>query len=276
MAFRIAQISDTHLSAERPFFSENFAMIAAHIAADPPDLVINTGDMTLDGVQRESDLTEALRLHAGLGAPCRFIPGNHDLGESEDATPHPHVVPITEERRRRYLDHFGQDYWVMDVPGWRLLAINAQLLGSSLAGAAPQLRFVREAAEEAGSRQLALFVHKPLFHQSRDEQVVSGRFINPEPRRGLLAALAPQPPALVCSGHVHQFLAHDVEGAHHVWAPATGFILPDARQPRYGLKKTGYVEHRFGPDGTHDARLITLPDVPTYNIADFPDAYGNA
>ena len=273
MTFSIAQISDTHLSGERPFFVENFARVAAHVAANPPDLVINTGDMTLDGVQRDSDCVEALRLHRTIGAPCRFIPGNHDLGEAQDAPPHAGVVPITEQRRQRYLEHFGEDYWRLDVPGWRLLAVNAQLLGSDLSGAAAQMDFVRQACTGMAERHLALFIHKPLFHQSPDEEVVSGRFINPGPRKELLSALSAHPPALVCSGHVHQFFTSAAYGTRHVWAPATGFILPDNRQPRYGLKQTGYIEHGLAPDGTLESRFVTVPGVPTHDIAAFPEAY---
>jgi Icc protein len=274
MTFRLAHISDPHLSAERPFFVDNFARVAAHIAADPPDLVINTGDMSLDGVQRESDLEEARRLHDALGVPCRCIPGNHDLGEAQDAPPHPASVPITAERRARYIKHFGQDYWHLDVPGWRLVALNAQLLGSDLAEAAAQMDFLRGAVETG--RRVALFIHKPLFHDSPQENVISGRFINPAPRHVLLEVLASHPPALVCSGHVHQFLSKAMQGAQHVWAPSTGFILPDARQPVYGLKQTGYVAHRFEPDGTCTSQLVVVPNLPTLTIADFPTAYGAA
>jgi hypothetical protein len=60
---------------------------------------------------------------------------------------------------------------------------------------------------------------------------------------------------------------------HHVWAPSTGFVLPDARQPRYGLKQTGYVQHLLEPDGSHQSDLVTVPGLKTLSIADFPGAY---
>ena len=59
----------------------------------------------------------------------------------------------------------------------------------------------------------------------------------------LLAALGSAKPALIGSGHVHQFVSHDRWSSHDIWAPSTGFILPAASQPHYGLKQTGYVEH---------------------------------
>jgi|SRR5581483_2197206 len=273
MTYRIAQISDAHLSRGKPYFAANFLRVGEHLAKARPDLVLSSGDMSLDGSACEDDLAEGRRLHDALGLPVRFIPGNHDIGDGPDAPRHAGLPVITPELRTRYLQHFGPDYWHLDVPGWRIIAINAQLLGSDLGAAADQLRFVREATAGSAERSIALFVHKPLFHLSADEDSITGRFVNPLPRRQLWEAMAENRPALVASGHVHQFLSHRPLGTHHVWAPSTGFVLPDERQPLYGLKQTGYLEHRLHPDGAHESFLVTVPSLPTLSIADFPDAY---
>lgn len=273
MSYRIAQISDTHLSRDKPFFVANFERVGAHLAAQRLDLVVNTGDMALDGATRQGDLAEALRLHDALGLPVRFIPGNHDIGESQDV-PARHGPAISLEGRERYVRLFGADFWLLDVPAWRILAIDAQLLGSDLAAAEEQLEFVSAAVAGAGSRSIALLVHKPLFHLSPDEDAITGRFVNPVPRRQLLDALGERRPALIASGHVHQFLSARLQEVPHVWAPSTAFILPDERQPRYGAKAVGYVEHVLAPDGTHASRFVAVPDLPTLVITDFPEAYG--
>ena len=153
------------------------------------------------------------------------------------------------------------------------MPLNDFLLGSDLAAADEQIRFVREVVATAGQAALALFTHRPLFHLAPDEQEVTGRFVNPQPRAMLLAALGAAKPALIGSGHVHQFVSHDRWGSHHIWAPSTGFILPDASQPHYGLKQTGYVEHVLKPDGSHFSRLIKIRGLAAPSIADFPDAY---
>jgi hypothetical protein len=49
MTFRTAQISDTHLSDVKPFFVANLFRVAPALVADPPELVLNTGDISLDG-----------------------------------------------------------------------------------------------------------------------------------------------------------------------------------------------------------------------------------
>src|SRR5262249_61431625 len=85
MVFRIAHISDTHLSDNKPYFVANFRKVARHIAQAGADLVLHTGDVSLDGSAPEDDLIAARRLHAATGLPLRFIPGNHDIGESQDA-----------------------------------------------------------------------------------------------------------------------------------------------------------------------------------------------
>lgn len=273
MTYRVVHISDTHLSGSRPFFVANFLRVCEHVARAGHDLVLNTGDISLDGATSEKDLADSRRLHNGLGLSVRYIPGNHDVGESQGAPAHAALPVIDPDRRKRYLDYFGPDYWRLDVPGWRIIAINSQLLGSDLAAADEQLEFAREGAASAGARSLALFTHMPLFHMSPDEDAVTGRFVNPTPRGELLRALGNCRPMLVGSGHVHQFLSSRPLGTHHVWAPSTGFVFPDARQPRYGLKQTGYVQHLLEPDGSHQSNLVAVPGLETLRIADFPEAY---
>jgi 3',5'-cyclic-AMP phosphodiesterase len=273
MTYRIAQISDTHLSAEKPFFAANFARVGEALAADRPDLVLNSGDISLNGAESEGDLAEARRLHDSLGLAVRCIPGNHDVGDNQEVQG-THSHPIDAVRRAGYRRHFGADWWMLDVPGWRLLAVNAQLLGSDLEAAAEQEEFVAEAATGAGARQVALFVHKPLFDRAEDEALTGGRFLNPAPRRRLLRALGPRRPALVACGHVHQHRATEGAGTRYIWAPSTAFVLPDSRQPRYGLKQVGYVAHSLHADGTHDSRFVTVPGAANLDIADFPAAYG--
>lgn len=235
--------------------------------------MLNSGDISLDGSAKESDLAAARALHDGLDLPLRFLPGNHDLGDSQDSPSHGEGS-IDEARRARYVDHFGDDWWTFDVPGWRVLGINAQLLASGLAATGEQEAWIGEAAAGTDGRKLALFLHKPMFDRDAAEGAITGRFVNPVPRRSLLTALGGVTPALVACGHVHQFRESRVAGAHHVWAPSSAYVIPDHRQPRYGIKDVGYVEHRLEPDGRHESRFVKVPGLPLLNIADFPGAYG--
>jgi hypothetical protein len=81
VTYRIAHVSDSHLGRDKTYFVANFLRVATHLAIARPNLVLNGGDMSLDGA---ADLDESKRLHDGLAQPVRFIPGNHDLGESQE------------------------------------------------------------------------------------------------------------------------------------------------------------------------------------------------
>jgi 3',5'-cyclic AMP phosphodiesterase CpdA len=82
---RIVQISDTHLSRDKPHFFDNWAPLAAWIADQHPDLVIHTGDVTADGAAVEVDLSYSAQLRDKLGIRWRAVPGNHDVGDTRHA-----------------------------------------------------------------------------------------------------------------------------------------------------------------------------------------------
>lgn len=274
MSFRIAQISDTHLSAAKPFFVENFQALARWLRSSRPDLVVNSGDISLDGAAREDDLAAAKALHDEIGVPVRYIPGNHDVGDNRDVPDLHHQPAIDERRCAAYRRHFGEDRWALDVPGWRVIGVNAQLIGSGLGEAAAQDSFLASSVAGAAGRRIALFIHKPLFDARPDEDEVGGRFLNPAPRQQLLRLMAAAPASLVASGHVHQYRSAAHDGACAVWAPSSAFVLPDAFQPVYGLKQVGYVEHRLDPDGSWDGGFVQPSGMRNLDIVDFKDAYG--
>ncbi len=70
---RVIQLSDIHFGGE-----DRSALDAAddHVAAASPDLVMVTGDLTLNGLPRE--FRSAERWLAGLPKPLLVTPGNHD------------------------------------------------------------------------------------------------------------------------------------------------------------------------------------------------------
>ncbi len=272
MSFVVAQISDTHLGADKPFFLPNFDTLADHLRGSPCDLVVNSGDITIDGADSLADLQAARAWHDRLGKAWQAIPGNHDIGDSQEIAPR---QPIVDARRDRYCAVFGPDWWSIDIPGWRLLGVNAQLIGSDLAAAREQEDFIAATSADAGARSMALFIHKPIFHVDPAESDVTGRFVNPEPRRRLLGGLLPARVRLIASGHVHQYRAFRRGGVDHVWAPSTAFILPEFMQPTYGRKTVGYVEHRFDGDGSVSTRLVEPPEMSCIDLCDVPGAYGD-
>jgi Icc protein len=271
MVFRVAQISDTHLSPAKPHFVGNFRRLAAALRATKPDLVINTGDISLDGADSEADLRLARQLHEEIGLPWLAVPGNHDVGD-DPATAK--KQPLDAERVARFGRAFGIGRFSVDCPGWRLIGINSLLTGADIDEARAQFEFLRGAIAEAGDRRIALFLHKPLVLDDADPDPSPYWLVAREGRARIAAAFADRKPDMVACGHMHQFRRLTRDGTAHIWAPSAAFIVGDTHQERFGTKLVGYVEHAFRPDGSHDARLETADALELLDIGRMPEIYG--
>lgn len=272
MPVRIAQISDTHLSSTKPFFRSNFDLVCENLRDRRPDLIINTGDLALDGADSDADLTLAKELHDRMGIDCHLLPGNHDVGDHLDVA---RRQPVNGQRLDRYRRIIGPDFWSIDIPGWRLIGLNALTLGSTGIGDEAQQDAVQSAAQTLNGRALAIFLHKPLADERYSEKLESNRFMTAAPRRVLLDCLAAAQPQLFLCGHVHQYRDTPIGGARHIWAPATSFVISDPWQPGYGAKSVGYLLHEFNADGGHRHRLLPVRGLVHHDLVEFPDAYGD-
>jgi 3',5'-cyclic AMP phosphodiesterase CpdA len=259
--FRLTQISDPHLSRRHAALTANFACVSAHIDAVRPDLVINTGDIAFDAPTSPDDLAFARALHDALPVSCRYLPGNHDIGDNptEFGPLPPH--PVSNARRQDYAKTFGEDRWRFEAAGWSFIGLNSLLMQSGLAGENEQYDWLSVQLAAAAGRPVALFLHKPLFLHEPDEPELPPsaiRYVPPPARERLLDILGKADLRLVASGHVHQRRDFSYRGTRHIWAPSAGFIISDQRQERIGLKEVGLVEYRFRP-GSFEVRHIRAP-----------------
>lgn len=248
--FRIAQVSDTHLSRQKNQFVNNFGVAADHVAATRPDLVVHSGDIAVEATLRPDDLVFAHELMAGLAAPYRAIAGNHDIGDNPGDGGYLPKNLVNDDRIAAYETLFGPSQWQLDAAGWCILGVNAELFLSGLASEQDQERWLDDMLTRSSGKPVAIFCHKPLFLAQVEEPVdVPYRYIPMAPRRRLAAMMAKADVRLFACGHVHQSRDHVVEGIRHVWSPATAFTLPDDMQPRVGTKQCGLVDYVFSPDG---------------------------
>jgi alkaline phosphatase D len=241
---RVIQISDTHLSPGKQHFVPNWEPVAAWLKAQQPDLVIHTGDVTVDAAGEETDAEHCAALMRSLGVPWLALPGNHDVGDARD----PHQ-PVNEERLDRWRRHFDGDRWVRDIAGWRLIGFNALLLGSGEGAEREQAAWLEAATREAQGRRLAWFLHRPLFLSHRDEDDTGYWSVKPEPRAALFDLIDRHHVALVASGHLHRWHDARLNGTRFVWGPATGFLVgPEMHPPMAGAAQLGAVAYEFGDD----------------------------
>jgi 3',5'-cyclic AMP phosphodiesterase CpdA len=115
--FRLTQISDTHLTRRLPALTDNFHRVGEYIDATRPDLVVNSGDLAFDGPTSRDDLEFARTLHGALPVPCRYLPGNHDIGDNPTKVGAAPSQPATEADRQVFLSIFGEDRFRFEAAG---------------------------------------------------------------------------------------------------------------------------------------------------------------
>jgi 3',5'-cyclic AMP phosphodiesterase CpdA len=239
--FTLVQLSDTHLSASRPYFQFNFEMVVEAMAEIAPDHIVITGDLGLNGPDDIADVAFAARQFNRLGAPWSAVPGNHDVG----LVPFEGGLhqPITEARHAAYLNAMGADRFVHDIGAWRLVGIDSQLLGSGLPAEAEQHHWLAQTMAET-DRQIGLFLHYPPFLDDPADPARSHAVVLPEARAALLALIDATPTVrLVASGHLHEDRRLTRNGVVYQWGPATSFITTGDNHG--GAAVPGFLVHRF-------------------------------
>jgi alkaline phosphatase D len=242
----ILQLSDAHLSPRNALFRGNLELIRKLAEASPPDLVVATGDLSLDGADSEADLALAAELHRSLPAPLLALPGNHDTGSDIRLA---RRQPVDDARLDRWRRHLGPDYGLVDLPGWRVVGLNSELMGTGHPEEAAQAAFIAKAAAGPGARRIALFLHRPPFLADPAETGFNPWCVAPE-GRGALAPLLEHPALrLVASGHIHLHHRFARGFVKHVWAPPLSFVLNAGEQPGVpGERRCGALLHRLCAD----------------------------
>ena len=193
---RVVQISDTHLS-HRIGVPPQWTALGAWLRANPPDLVVNTGDIVYEDPDDDADRAFARALHDELQVPLVFIPGNHDIGfYGEDA-----------DRPRRlatFRATWGADRFVVDLAGWRVVGADSYLFGT------PEHDEWLAAAVTV-ERPVLVFVHQPIRGDPAD-----GWEMPESARTAFERAVAGADVRVVASGHRHR----SAVCAGAVWAPS--------------------------------------------------------
>lgn len=275
---KVLLVSDTHLSPKADDFNQNWQLVADWVKSSGADLTIHLGDISAAGNEQMADLLFAKELLAQFDSPLHLVPGNHDLGDNISQMKASNHEVISTDSLQRYREVFGQDYWSLQLDGWQLIGLNAQLFGS--AGQEEQRMFdwlhgvlaQQDDDEQLKLQPVGVFLHKPLFRQQADEQDSSDRYVPKLAREQLLQILAPYDLRFVISGHTHQYRRLQVAGIEHIWMPSTAFCIPDAVQEPIGQKIVGVMLLTLD-ENEHQASVVNIEGMQRHNLLDQTTVY---
>lgn len=270
---RIVQVSDTHLSRKRAYFHDNWRVFTELMAADPPDLIVNSGDLSLDGADDEDDLAFARAEHDRLAAPWIAIPGNHDIGESSLAVRLDQ--PVNAERIARWQRLVGPQWWCRDIGAWRLVGIDTSLMGAAIGEAAAQWSFLEATLSAREGRPVLLFQHMPPYLGEPDDPRFTTLAVPHAVRGRLLETCLAGGVRHIACGHVHAHHRQTWKDIEIVWGPATSFFnIEERTRAGFRTPRPGYIEWTL--TGTSASwKLIEPPLMITHDVGGWNAAVGS-
>jgi 3',5'-cyclic AMP phosphodiesterase CpdA len=255
----VVHVADLHLGAGQEHHLDNWLKVCDWIARERPDLVIVNGDLIMSDPDAEADYAFARECMARLPVPCRFLPGNHDIGDN--------VISgkmekrVNEERRARFVNYFGEERWAFERAGWSFIGLNSQLLGSDGQPAeAEQWKWLEGTMAALEPKPIALFLHKPLFldHPSEpdhEDLTLRQSCIDAESRTRLLDLCRRYGVRLVSTGHKHQTRSFSLDGIYYLWAPSTACVNSPPTTLHWGVREVGFIDYRFRA-GIFEHRIV--------------------
>ncbi len=268
---KIAIVSDTHLSTTDTILVSNWTAAARWVLEIKPDVCVHLGDITANGVHSGVELASAHTIINRLGTKTWLVPGNHDIGDHAAGPGATTDTPFDLERLAEYRALFGWDRWSHIVDDWQLIGLNAPLMATDLGEEAAQLDWLEGVLQSADS-PLGVFLHKPLFRDRLDEDIVHTRYVPLAARSRLMAMLRRRDLRFVAAGHTHQVRQIVVEGVEYVWAPSTAFTVPDFRQETIGEKLVGVMLLEL-ENNTHRFTHVIPAGMKPHNLLEFAHIY---
>jgi len=257
---RLIQVADLHLGAGREHHTDNWRKVLAWVAHERPDLAIVNGDMIMSDPDTESDHSFARAEIDRIGIPCRFLPGNHDIGDNVLFGKMPQRV--NSQRLARFKRHYGDDRWSFAAAGWGFIGFNAQLFGSGgLSEEAEQWRWLEDTLPKCSGKPIALFTHKPLFldhpgEPDHEDPALRQSCIDAASRARLLNLAASCGVKLISTGHKHQTRTFSLDGIYHFWGPSTACVNGPPTSLHWGTREVGFIDYRFRADGSFEHRVV--------------------
>lgn len=162
--------------------------------------------------------------------------------------------------------------WTEDRPGWRLIGLNSQVIGTGGDADRAQRTAIAEALATLGERRIAVFLHKPMLLDAIEEGPVGYWAVPPEARDAVRPLLGHRNLRLVASGHLHLWRLASHGPATLAWAPATSFTLGTRLmpEPRGAERQLGVMRHVFRADCV-ETEFLRIPGAEPLVLDDMVD-----
>ncbi|OJY68350.1 MULTISPECIES: metallophosphoesterase [unclassified Rhizobium] len=264
---KIAVLSDPHIGSTNAVFVPNWEKVVAHVnARSDIDLVVILGDLTLLGSEQPEDLLFGRLALDALQPAWLVLPGNHDVGDISRAS----HQPSNSKRLALWQEQYGATHWHSDqLPGWRLIGLNSQIIDTGLAEECAQWQALEEALATRGSRRPVLFTHMPLFLTNWEEADRPAWALMHDGRERLRRLIVGHDVSAVVTGHMHRTVQLDLPETRMIWCAASSFLTYDHSMPEQpGAALLGLTILTLG-EGEVGAEFVTLHDLMISRIEDY-------
>ncbi len=247
----IAQLSDTHLSLDAPQRFEDFKACVAHIngLAEPPDLVIHSGDVVHNALPEEYEAAKAIM--QPLKMPVAVIPGNRDrrdvLCESMGQW-----CPVKAGAGASYLQY------AIEIAGVRAICLDTLSLDSNKGRLCDvRLAQAQELLHEDQATPTVIFMHHPPFEVAASREPF--QFETREAADKLLAMIkaASNVVGLFC-GHVHRPGARMIGQVSATTLTSIALDLRVGHNPAKSDLRPRYDLHTIGADGSVVSQTMSV------------------
>lgn len=251
----IAQISDSHISADYPARAAHLSACVAHINAlpEPPDVVVHTGDIVHDGTTAQYAI--AVDILAQLKAPLFVIPGNKDdralllrafAPLNCPVVPRLAAAPAPNDRHGDQPSDFVQ--YAVDDFSLRMIFLDTLHTGSNKGQFCRQrLAHLQDMLAAGRNQPQVIFMHHPPFEVTAFSD--SFQFTDWSDVTHLERLLTEQSPNLVkvICGHVHRETTGQICGYDVSTMASVAVDLRYGDYPEEARDAPLYHLHRFDP-----------------------------
>lgn len=193
-----------------------------------PAFVVHLGDL-VQAFPGSNEFERAMDAAEGqlgrLASDLHLVPGNHDVGDKPDPTMP--TAPASASSIAGYHERFGRSWAHWQAGEIDFVAINSQLLNSTLEVAAEQRTWVETTLRDEVDGPTFLFSHLPPFLADPDDPGLGHYDTIGEPARGWLLDLVRATPVThVFSAHTHFQLRNRLGDTEFHVLPSPAFTRP--------------------------------------------------